>query len=159
MNRKKMLIAVLRRRIWKIPVWLIVVLLGVSAVTGGILYTLKIPSTVTILPPPEGSYEIKIYEDSECTIEVTSFDFGERRVGEEFYTRFYLKNLSNVTIAVSCSWGSDGRSPLNWAPCWQEDVEPDEIREWNLWLKVQFFAEEGTYNFDTLFNVYPSPQG
>lgn len=151
---KKSVKKFMKRKVWKIPIWLIIILLGVSAVGGAVMYTLTIPSTITITPPPAGQYEIKLYWDNECITEVTFFDFGEVEIGETASVTFYLKNVSNVSVDVHAfGWISAHTYAFDG---WQRGIAPNDVREWTLSTPIPVMAEEGTYNFDTVFNVYPA---
>jgi len=145
---------VMMRRIWKIPLYLIVALLGTSIVTAAVMYTLTVPSSITIPEPPEGTYEIKLYWESEATTEVESFSFGEVEMGQESTVTFYIKSLSTVDIDVHVSSVS-GPVFSYLDPNWQKGIQPDEIREWNLTACVSNLATPGIYNFDLVFDVYP----
>jgi len=116
---------ILKKKIWKIPIWLIIVLLGVSAVGGAVMYTLTIPATITITPPPAGQYEIN-----------------------------YLESLSNVSVDVHAfGWISAHTYAFDG---WQRGIAPNDVREWTLSTPIPVMAEEGTYNFDVVFKVYPA---
>lgn len=158
---------ILMRKVWKIPIYLLIALIGASVVTAGVMYSLRIPSTITILEPEEvAAYEIGIYEDEACTTEVTSFNFGSVRLGKNSSVHFYVKNLSEVSIEASVR----DDPPISYSSIWLNDygtgsithewlggpLEPDEVREITLVLEVWVQAEIGTYNFDLLFEVYPA---
>ena len=52
------------RRIWKIPLFLLIlILIGVTVVTGAVMYSLNIPGRITVDVPAVGDYEIKVYWD------------------------------------------------------------------------------------------------
>lgn len=154
------------RRIWKIPIYLIVALIVVSVASAAVMYSLRIPSIITIIKPEPATYEMKIYEDEACTIEVTSFDFGSVALGKNSSVHFYVKNLSNVPIEATVvddpfipnttirlnNYGT-GSITHEWLG---GPLEPDEIREITLTLDISVQAESGTYNFDLLFEVYPA---
>jgi len=158
---------IMMRRIWKIPVYLIIALLGASIATAAVMYTLRIPSTITILESEQATYEIGIYEDEACTIEVTSFDFGSVALGKNSSVHFYVKNLSEMSIEatvvddpyipntfIQLNGYGTGSITHEWLG---GPLEPDEIREITLTLDISVQAESGTYNFDLLFEVYPAP--
>jgi len=163
---KKTVRGFMRKKIWKIPVYVLIVALVTSVATAGVMYSLKIPSTIKILQPAEDSYEIKIYEDSECTTEVTSFDFGSVALGGNSSVHFYVKSLSMLPVNVDVD--DDPRIP--YTDIWLNDygtaslthswlggpLEPNEVREITLTLEVWVEATEGTYNFDLVFKVYPA---
>ncbi len=154
------------RKIWKIPLYLIIALVGASIATAGVMYSLRIPSTIVILPPEGDTYEIGIYEDEACTIEVSSFDFGSVALGKNSSVHFYVKNLSGVPIEATVvdnpfipwtfirlnNYGT-GSITHEWLG---GPLEPDESREITLTLDVAVQAQSGTYNFDLLFEVYPA---
>jgi len=71
----------------------------ISAVFGAYVYELLIPGTVIVLNTPTGEYEVQAFEDSTCTIPLTSVDWGELQPGEIKQIDFYLKNTGNVTIS------------------------------------------------------------
>jgi len=155
----------MRKRIWKIPLYLIIALIA-SVASAAVMYSLRIPSMITILEPEPATYEIKIYQDEACTIEVTSFDFGSVALGKNSSVHFYVKNLSDVPIEATVvddpfipntdiwlnNYGT-GSITHEWLG---GPLEPDEIREITLTLDIRVQAESGTYNFDLLFEVYPA---
>ena len=149
---------ILKKRIWRIPVYLIIALLGASIVTAGVMYTLRIPSSITILPPEEGTYEIKIYEDEACTTEVTSFDFGSVALGRNSSVHFYVRSFSTVPIAVYVAIEPyvPGLNHKIWIVHEDQPLQPDELREITFTMLIGVEATEGTYNFDLLLNVYPA---
>lgn len=144
----------LKKKIWKIPVWLIIVFLGISVVSAAVMYTLRVPSTITILEPPAAEYEIKLYWDAECTTEVISFDFGEVKIGQTVSVIFHIKNLSNVTVDVN-AFGQFSAYTYQFND-WQRGMASNEVREWTLSVLIPVMAEPGTYDFDMRFRVYPS---
>jgi hypothetical protein len=157
---------VLMRKIWKIPIYLIIVLVGVSAATAAVMYSLRIPSTITILESEQGIYEIGIYEDQACTTEVTSFDFDSVALGGNSSVHFYVKSLSDVPIEVTVVddpnisyvniWLNNKGTGSITHTWFGGSLEPDEVREITLTLDVMVQAQSGTYNFDLLFEVYPA---
>ena len=158
---------IMMKKIWKIPVYFMIALLGASIVTAAVMYSLRIPSTLIITEPQEAVYEIGVYENEACTIEVTSFDFGSASLGGNSSVHFYVKNLSEVSIEASVV----DDPPIPYTYIWLNDygtgsithewlggpLEPDEIREITLTVDISVQAESGTYNFDLLFEVYPAP--
>ena len=145
-----------KRKIWKIPVWLIIILLGVSVAAGAIMFTLKIPSTVTILPPAEGHYEIGVYWDAECTEEVTFLDFGELKMGSKYTITVYIKSLSDVDITVHAVGYGGMNFDVYLSPNPWMHMTPNEVRIVDIVIATYVMGESGTYNFDTVFNVYPT---
>ena len=155
------------RKIWKIPLYLIIVLIGAFIATAAVMYSLRIPSTIVIKPAEEANYEIGVYEDDACTVEITSFDFGSVNLGKNASVHFYVKSLSNVPIEASVR----DDPPIVHTTIWLNDystgsithewlggpLEPDEVREITLTLDILVQAESGTYNFDLVFEVYPAP--
>lgn len=149
---------VMKKKIWKIPIWLLIILLGIGAVSGAVMYTLKIPSTATILPPEGEHYEVKVYWDAECTDEITSIDFGTIKFDVYYNMTFYVKSLCDAPCDVyvgtspvgGCYVIKVGSNDLN------ENFAPNEVREVNLTYWASKAIEHGTYNFDTEFNVYPA---
>ncbi len=158
---------VMMRRVWKIPVYVIILLLGASVVSAGVMFTLRIPSTIEILPPEEETYEVGVYEDAACTVEVESFDFGSVELGHNSSVHFYVKSLSTVPIEVTVvddpyipstnirlNDKGTGSITHEWLG---GPLEPGEVREITLALEVMVQAQSGTYSFDLLFEVYPAP--
>ncbi len=142
------------RKVWKIPFYLLLVLIGASIATAAVMYTLRIPSSITIPEPSEGIYQIRLYWDYETTTEVESFSFGEVEMGKATTTVFYVKSLSTVVVDVHVSGVPDpGFSFID--PAWQYGLQPDEIREWNMRVAVSNLATPGNYNFELVFDVYP----
>ena len=146
------------RKIWKIPVYLIIAFVGVSIVTAGVMYTLRIPSTITILPPEEGTYEIRVYEDEACTTEITSFDFGEVKIPGNSSVHFYVKSFCTVPIAayVSIDPYVAGLNHKVWIVHENDPLQPDDVREITFTLLAEVEAIQGTYNFDMVLKVYPA---
>ena len=155
---------VLMRKIWKIPIYLIIALVGVSAATAGVMYSLRIPSTITILESEQAIYEIGVYEDDACTIEITSFDFGSVALGGNSSIHFYVKSLSEEPIEVyvydSISYVNirlNGKGTDSITHSWLGGpLDPNEVRDITLTLDVMVQAQSGTHNFDMLFEVYPA---
>lgn len=155
---------VMMRKIWKIPLYLIIVLVGASIATAAVMYSLRIPSTIVIEPAEGVNYEIGVYEDEACTIEVTSFDFGSVALGKNSSVHFYVKSLSEVPIEVyvydSISYVNillNGKGTDSITHSWLGGpLEPNDVREITLTLDVMVQAQSGTHNFDMLFEVYPT---
>jgi len=149
---------VLMRKIWKIPlILLLMTLLGVTIVTGAVVYSLTIPGTITVELPAGGQYEIKIYWDAELTNEVTFIDFGTVNLDTVYNITFYVKNLSNVSCQVRLH--TPQATGLRWYQFRPWDFgkfEPDEVKEVNLIYHVDNSSEGGTFGLDVTFNVYPS---
>lgn len=59
---------------------------------------MKIPGNVTVVETPAGEYKLEAFEDSPCTIPLTSVDWGSMRSGEIKQIEFYVKNTGNETI-------------------------------------------------------------
>jgi FlaG/FlaF family flagellin (archaellin) len=78
-------------------------IVGIAAASAAIMYTLNIPSTVTVSgPSPSASFELKAYTDQACTQEVTSLNFGAVAPGG--YSNdvvVYVKNRSTVSVTLS----------------------------------------------------------
>ena len=155
------------RKIWKIPIYLLIALIGASVVTAGVMYSLRIPSTITILEPEEvAAYEIGIYEDEACTTEVTSFDFSSVRLGKNSSVHFYIKSISDVPIEATVVddpnipyvniWLNNKGTGTLTHTWFGGPLEPEEVREFTLTLDAMVQAQSGTYNFDLLFEVYPT---
>jgi hypothetical protein len=106
-----------KKRFLGLPVPIIAVILAVvvasAGVFAGIMLTREIPSHVSIVVP----YGLSVWEDEDCTIELTELDFGDIEAnGESDYVSFYLKNEgeNDSYIAMSQS-GLDGDNlALNW---------------------------------------------
>lgn len=144
----------LKSKLWKIPIWLLIILLGIGAISGAIVYTLLVPSTITILEPPAAHYEIRLYWDNNCISEVASLEFGELEIGQTASVTFFVKNLSNVTVDVHA-----GCAPIGGEfqfSGWQRNIAPNEVREWTLDKTIPPMAQPGTFAFDMILNVYPS---
>ena len=85
-----------------IPIWLLGIIAAsifVSIVAGAYVYHLDIQGTVTIEGSnPGADYQVKAYEDFECTEPLTNIDFGTMKAGTHKYVTIYLKNTGNGTI-------------------------------------------------------------
>lgn len=144
------------KKIWKIPAfaWMLMILLGVSLVAAIIVYTLRVPSSITISQYPEGTYQIKLYWDNETAIEVQSIDFEEVKPGQQGPSvTLYIKNLSTVPVDVEI-----GIRPFPWidfSGSVEQGIQPNEVRKMTLSAYVDHTATPGTYDFDLVFNVYP----
>ena len=134
------------RKIWKLPLiaWLLIMLF-IGIAIGAVMYTLIIPGTITILPAPEGTYEIKVYSDAAATQELTSIDFGSVRAGGSVPVSFYVKNTGTVTIGVMMTIEISGVSTSTYGTI-IENLEPQQIRyvSQTLWIRPQ--AGAGTYS-------------
>ena len=146
------------RRIWKIPLFLLIlILIGVTVVTGAVMYSLNIPGRITVDVPAVGDYEIKVYWDSQLTNEVTFIDLGTVKFDTVYNITFYVKNLSNVSCKVGLY--TPQATGLRWYQFRPWDFgkfEPDELKEITLIYQVDNSSEGGTFDFDVTFVVYPS---
>jgi len=149
---------VMLRKIWRIPlVLLLLMLLGVTIVTGAIMYSLVIPGSITVELPAEGDYEVKVYWDAELTNEVTFFDFGTVKFDTAYNITFYIKSLSSVPCEVFLIQPS--ASGLHWTHFYNTAFgrfAPGEVKEVTLFYEVDNSSEGGTLDFDMTFDVYPS---
>lgn len=142
------------KKIWKLPliVWVLIAF-GVGIGVGALMYTLVIPGTITILPPAEGTYEIKIYSDAECTQEITSIDFGEAHAGDYVHSYFYLKNTGTATISII-----DKRIEISGVGIIKgtltNNLEPQQVRYIDLTFTVPASAGTGTYAVEVKLECY-----
>lgn len=140
-----------KKKIWKIPIWLIIVLLLISAVsivTAVIVYTLEIPGQFEVLPPETGNYTIQAFKDYECTEPLTYLDLGAVRVGDNIPFSFYVKNIGNATMSVitirikfcASYGGTQTCGTIN-------DLAPSQVKAHSSHLWIRPDATEGTYSF------------
>lgn len=136
------------KKIWKLPliVWLLVALcVGIGI--GAVMYTLVIPGTVTVLPPEEGTYEIKIYSDADCTEEITFIAFGSVHAGDSIDLQFYLKNTGNVNISV-INFELEISGVQVTSGTLTTDLEAGQVRYISHSAKVRPEAGAGTYSVE-----------
>jgi hypothetical protein len=65
-------------------------------------------------PPPEPDVEIDIYENSGCTIVLTSIEWGEIEAGDSSTAVLYVKNNGDSSVMLALS-------SENWSPDEAED--------------------------------------
>jgi len=145
---------VMRRKIWKLPLiaWLII-MLSIGLVAGVIMYTLKIPGTITIEPAPEGVYEIKVYSDAAGTQELTFVDFGTVKAGNSVPFSFYINNTGTVTVGIRMTITISGVASLNYGDI-ITNLEPGQIRYVDKTLYVSGTAGAGAYSVEIILEVY-----
>ena len=136
------------KKIWKLPLiaWLLVAF-GVGIGVGAVMYTLVISGTITILPPAEGTYEIKLYSDAGCTQEITSIDFGEVHSGDYVDLKFYLKNTGNVKISV-INFDLEISGVQVTSGTLTTDLEAGQVRYISHSIQVRPEAGAGTYSVE-----------
>ena len=120
----------LKRTIWGLPIGVILLLVLTASVALAIsTFTVTIPSSVNIKPSSvQTSWDIGVYSDSACTMELNGIDFGDTEQGSASATRIaYVKSLANVDVNVHIesdypvAYGTVGAVNLI-------GLEPDEIR-------------------------------
>ena len=142
-----------------LPIIFATVLLSAFA-TAAIMYTLTIPSTITILPPDsDANYEIKAYVDQECTQELTQLDFGSISAGMSTdYVTFYVKNTGTANVTLSFTQSS-GIGVLNsrWTNLnttqWSDPLRPNDVAECKCQINVSAGATDGVKEFDFLIRA------
>lgn len=142
-----------------LPIIFATVLLSAFA-TAAIMYTLTIPSTITILPPDsDANYEIKAYVDQECTQELTQLDFGSISAGMSTdYVTFYVKNTgtANVTLSFTQSSGIGGLI-FDWTNLNTtqrvDPLRPNDVAECKCLIIVSAEATDGVKEFDFLIRA------
>ena len=145
----------LKRKIWKLPliVWLMIMLF-IGVALGVVMYTLTIPGTITIEPPAEGTYEIKVYSDADGTQELTSVDFGTAHSGDGVPFSFYVKNTGTATIqGIKMTIKASGLTQLNYGTI-LSDLGPQQIRYVSQTFQVPGEAGAGTYSVEIILEVY-----
>jgi len=151
---------VMKRKIWKLPLiaWFLIMLFTGVAI-GAIMYTLVIPGTITIEPPAERTYEIKVYSDAEGTQELTFIDFGTAHAGDDVPFSFYVKNTGTATITginmeVTIPGLLDGSGISAQYSDIITDLSPGEIRYVSRTLHIPGEAVAGTYSVEATLEVY-----
>lgn len=143
-----------------LPIIFATVLLSAFA-TAAIMYTLTIPSTITILPPDsDANYEIKAYVDQECTQELTQLDFGSISAGMSTdYVTFYVKNTGTANVTLSFFTQSSGIGSLSvfWTNLnttrWADPLRPNDVAECKCQINVFAEATDGVKEFDFLIRA------
>ncbi|MBS7646643.1 hypothetical protein KEJ24_02225 [Candidatus Bathyarchaeota archaeon] len=94
-----------------------------------------------------------VYSDSSCTVSLSSIDWGEVILGQNYTRTIYLKNLGNVKVTLSMIYG-------NWTPSsasnyltltWNREnaiLNVGESISANLILTVKSNAQGGSFSFD-----------
>jgi hypothetical protein len=136
------------KKILKLPLiaWLLIAF-GAGIVIGAVLYTLVIPGTVTILPPEEGTYEIKVYSDANCTQEIAFIDFGSVHAGDSIDLKFYLKNTGNVKIPI-IDFDLEISDVQITSGTLTTDLEAGQVRNISRSIQVRPEAGAGTYSVE-----------
>jgi len=137
------------KKVWKLPLiaWFLVTL-GIGIAIGTVMYTLVIPGTITILPPEEGTYEIKVYSDADCTQEITSIDLGTAHVGDDVPFSFYVKNTGTITIPVIRMYMEISGVQLTTFGTTVKNLEIGQVRYVDLSIGIRADAGAGTYSLE-----------
>ena len=137
-----------------IPIGIIAsVLIGTAVLAVG-LYTLTVPSTITVTPAQVVSEpHLGIYSNIECTEEVTSFTVGSVEVGETVYvSKVWVKNtgdkdFTEITVTTDLDIGIATMS----VPGWPKALLSGEETEANIAFKG-VGETTSSQSFNIMFN-------
>jgi hypothetical protein len=113
------------------------------------------PLTLPTSPPPEPKINIDLFVDEECTIPLSSFEWGKIEAGGTSKRSFYVKNSGEINVVINLK-------SENWSPTesndfmrlsWDYDgsqIEPDEIRYIELQLSVDSECPNDNFSFDII---------
>jgi hypothetical protein len=81
------------------------IIIGVTVSAASIVYFVTKPAEITIEPHGNATdYEIKLYENEACTVELAKFNFPVAKGGDKAQVIFYIKNLSNGNVTVDATF-------------------------------------------------------
>lgn len=149
----------MKRRLWGIPIGIIIAAALTGVAVAAILFTITIPSHIKVVPPfippePEEDYTIGVYSNESCTTPVDEIEWGDVEQGQSKTKRVYIKNLGNqqVKVSMSSTLSSSIGAIEPSGSSWDKNLAPGDSRRYSLRLSILDKAPLEDANFTIDFH-------